>query len=124
MIADASVLIALLEPADVHHDRAVSLLSGIRELIVHPVTLAEVLVGPSRAGVAVQVLADLRAIGVRDLDQRVDHSLLVAEIRARHGLKMPDACVLAAAVEMDLPLLTFDRRLADAARDRALLFGA
>lgn len=125
IVVDASVLIALLEPADAHHDRAVTLLSGLNgELGVHPLTLAEVLVAPARVGLASQVRADLASIGVQEIPPGPDQAMTLAEIRVRHRLRMPDACVLATAVQTDQPLVTFDQRLGEAARERALLFGA
>ncbi|MEV7973286.1 PIN domain-containing protein [Cellulomonas sp. NPDC089187] len=125
IVLDASVLIALLEPTDAHHQRAITDLAGLNgELGVHPVTMAEILVAPFKVGLAPQVRADLASISVREVTPGPDHPMVLAEIRTRDRLRMPDACVLALAVEQDSPLVTFDQRLAAAARSRALLFGA
>ncbi len=57
---------------------------------------------------------------LREADLGRDQALLLAGVRAQTRLTMSDACVLATA--LDRQLLTFDVQLADAARERALLF--
>lgn len=116
IVLDAGVLIGFLEPADVHHDAAVSLLAETAEpLVVHPITLAEVLVGPARAHREVELSADLRDLGVRTAELGDDQPVLLARLRADTRLKMPDVCVLATAIGLSAALATFDTRLATAA---------
>ena len=50
IVADASALIAYLNPGDAHHADAVQGLIDVDQFVVHPVTLAEVLVHPARSG--------------------------------------------------------------------------
>ena len=50
IVADASALIAYLNPRDAHHADAVQGLIDVDQFVVHPVTLAEVLVHPARSG--------------------------------------------------------------------------
>ena len=67
MIAlDASVLIAHLSPFDAHHAEATDILLGASpgSMLVHPLTLAEVLVGGVRIGRGAAVRDDLQAAGV------------------------------------------------------------
>lgn len=118
IVLDASVVIAFLDPADPHHDAAASV---IREglaggFVVHPLTLAEILVGGVRVGRANQLLADLRSVGIVAIPSTVDEPLLLAELRSTTGLKMPDCCVLVIALAQSAHLATFDTRLARAAR--------
>ncbi|HYQ73833.1 PIN domain-containing protein [Cellulomonas sp.] len=122
IVLDAGVLIGFLEPADAHHERAVALLADARApLLVHPVTLAEVLVGPARAHREVELSGDLRDLGVRTATIGEDEPVLLARLRADTRLKMPDVCVLATAVALDAPLATYDIRLAAAARAHGVL---
>ena len=113
MIAvDASVLIAYLDSRDAHHHAAVALLAAATPpLLVHPVTAAEVLVAPTRCGLAEPVWADLTAIGV-EVDTTTIDPMLLARLRVSSGCKMPDCCVLAVAITHGALIATFDERLA------------
>ncbi|MGL5909117.1 MAG: type II toxin-antitoxin system VapC family toxin [Phycicoccus sp.] len=116
---DAGVVIAHLQPHDVHHATAGELLrsSADDELLIHPLTLAEVLVGGVRAGRGDEMLADLDAIGIRATDPRPGEALRLARLRVETGLRMPDCCVLDTALVSGSTLATFDDALARAARD-------
>lgn len=115
MIAlDASVLIAHLNPADAHHRNATEiLLAGPPgEMLVHTVTLAEVLVGGVRIGRGTAMRDDLHAAGIVIASHDDDEPLRLAELRATTRLKLPDCCVLDVAVRNRASLATFDRTLA------------
>lgn len=119
MIAlDASVLIAHLNPTDVHHVAATDiLLRGVPgQMLVHTVTLAEVLVGGVRVGQGTSMLVDLRAAGIVVAPHDDGEPLRLAEARAHSGLKLPDCCVLDLALHHQATLATFDEALASAAR--------
>lgn len=120
IVLDASVLIAHLNPVDAHHDAATRLLldASSDSLLVHPMTLAEVLVGGARANVAAQMNADLDAAGIQLTDHDAQEPLRLAELRATSGLKLPDCCVLDAAIANNASLATFDHALAAAAKKR------
>lgn len=122
IVLDASVLIAHLNPVDAHHDAATQILldSLSASLIVHPMTLAEVLVGGARVGLAEQMNADLDAAGLLLADHDAKEPLRLAELRATSGLKLPDCCVLDAAIANNASLATFDNALAAAARKRGV----
>ncbi|WP_168220115.1 MULTISPECIES: type II toxin-antitoxin system VapC family toxin [unclassified Salinibacterium] len=120
MIAlDASVVIALLDAGDPHHDRAADLFRehAATGFILHPLTLAEILVGPVRAGRAHRLLSDLRAMGIINHESPAGEPLLLAELRATTGLKMPDCCVIATAAHASAPLASFDEQLTRVAAD-------
>ena len=114
IILDASPVIALFNIADAHHDAAAALLvehaSG--GFGMHPLTLAEILVGGARVGRANQMMAELRAMGVTTVTLPDDEPLLLAELRATTRLKLPDCCALATALRETAPLATFDSTLA------------
>jgi predicted nucleic acid-binding protein len=129
-VFDADVLIAFLTRGDAHHERArervrASLAPGVERRIC-AVTLSEILVGPIRAGraeVVEQMLARL-SIETGHVDPALARS--AATVRARTGLRLPDAYVLATAIQAErqgkeeVRIETFDRSLARArARLRA-----
>lgn len=121
MILDASVVIALRSPQDPHAESAASLVLAADELVIHPVTLAEVLVVPARAGLTVQVrdrLVDGLRMRVWNPDE--DEPLRIAELRAATRVALPDCYVLGLAEAVKAPLATFDARLAAAARSRGV----
>lgn len=114
IVLDASVLIALGNDRDVHHLRAREfMLSHLGDdLILHPLTKAEVLVGPMRRGIAGAKEREIDAMGIDEWVPHAGSGLRLAELRVRTGLKMPDCCVLDAALTTDSRLATFDVDLA------------
>lgn len=122
IIVDAGVLIAHLDASDAHHDLAENLLLGaIHEpLGASPLTLAETLVGPARAGQLERAATALRLLGVRAVGLDDDAPGRLALLQAETGLKLPDCCVLLAAEQSRGTVATFDTRLAAAVRHRGL----
>lgn len=123
IVLDASVVIALLDGADAHHARAVQVIEDAQdrheELAMSPVTIAEILVGPARAGRDEAVLEDLGHLGIRETALGSPRRL--AALRVSTGLRLPDCCVLLAAEDASgADVATFDDRLAGAARARGL----
>ena len=123
IVLDASVLIGYLDAEDAQHQAAETLLA--REIdddfAVSVLTLAEVLVGPARAGRLDDALSVLRALEVNERRFPDDAAIRLARLRADTGLRMPDCCVLMAAQEAGVRLATFDVRLAGAARSLDLV---
>lgn len=118
IVLDAGVLIGLLDDRDAHHRAAVELLDRIRPpYVVHPLTLAEVLVGPAASGREREAWLDLQAIGVEVAGLGPEEPLALARLRAEHRLRISDTCVLATAVHHGCRLATFDRRLAAVAAE-------
>jgi predicted nucleic acid-binding protein len=117
------VLTALFSARDAHHDSAARLLDRLAadDFVVHPVTLAEVLMGGARLGRVNQLHGELRSMGVRPSTPEPDEPLFLAELRNTTGLKLPDCCVLATALALAAPVVTFDAQLARAARDQGLV---
>lgn len=123
MIAlDASVLIAHLDPSDAHHEAATAILLGTSPgaMLVHALTLAEVLVGGVKIGRGASMRDDLYAAGIELASHDSGEPLRLAELRATIGLKLPDCCVLDAAVRNHASLATFDAVLTAAARRRGV----
>src|SRR5450759_3923386 len=115
---DASVLIAHLSPGDVHHAAATGILldASPGSMLVHTLTLAEVLVGGVKIGSGASMRDDLRAAGIGTAAHDVDEPLRLAELRAASGLKLPDCCVSAMATRNPVALATSDASVAVAAR--------
>ena len=120
-VADANILIALLNPDDAHHERALALTDTDDEINVHPLTMAEVLAGYPDAAQRATTFDALTEAGFTDPDIPYDEEVnLLATVRVDDRLKMPDACVLATAIWRHGPLLTFDDKVAAAARKHAV----
>jgi predicted nucleic acid-binding protein len=120
---DASVLIAHLDENDALHSRAVEALLATAEqpLGSSPITLAEVLVGPARAGRLRDARTAVADLGIAEIPLGEDAAARLAALRAETALKMPDCCVLLAAEDAQAEsVLTFDDRLVRAAERRRL----
>jgi predicted nucleic acid-binding protein len=122
IVADASWVIALRDPVDPHHESAWQL--NLHEIdttmLLHPVTLAECLVGPAKMSELESSVRLLRqSFEIVDVD--VDAPIRWAELRAAGGLRLPDAIVLDTALHFGATAIaTFDHRLASAAAERGL----
>jgi predicted nucleic acid-binding protein len=122
IVLDASVLIAHLDRADRHHDKAEGLLeaSSGETLGASEITLAETLVSPARAGRLTEAEGALRQLGVKELTLGRNASGRLATLRAEVGLKMPDSCVLLATQEHAGRVASFDLDLLAAAKKLGL----
>ncbi len=120
IVVDASVLISFADRDHVFHSRAVDQLraSVPRPLRASTMTLAEILVGPTRAGRLDRARAMIKDLRIEAVPVGTDAPERLARLRAESGLKLPDCCVLLAAQDVRAQaVLTFDDRLARAARD-------
>lgn len=123
IVLDASVLIAHLDADDAHHGRATRLLLATVDepLGASPLTLAEVLVGPARAGRVELAEGALRELGVEVVPLDGDAPRGLAQLRVRTQLRLPDCCVLLAARTSGGYVATFDDRLHRAAAELGLV---
>jgi predicted nucleic acid-binding protein len=123
MVLDASVLIAYLDAEDAQHETAASLLAREidDEFAANPLTLAEVLVGPSRTGRLDAARSALRDLEVGEVPFPSDTAVRLAGLRAETGLRMPDCCVLLAAQDAAARVAAFDERLVRAAEELGLV---
>ena len=120
IVLDASVLIGFIFDQDAHHAAAVALLrdEAGNAFGVSPVTLAEALVAPTRLGRVAAAERMLLEIGVNEIALPRDAALQLAKLRVESGLKMPDCCVLLAAITSNGAVATFDSRLKSVATSR------
>ena len=123
IVLDASVLIAYLDAEDAHHHKAESLLAREidDEFAANPLTLAEVLVGPSRTGRLEAARSVLRDLEVGEQPFPADTAVRLAQLRADTGLRMPDCCVLLAAQDAGARVAAFDDRLIRGAEELGLI---
>jgi predicted nucleic acid-binding protein len=124
VVFDSDVLIGFLNARDAHHEAAVE---QVREALepgtlrwISAVNYAEILIGPLKAGK--QDVVDAMLVRFSIETKQVDMALAqrAAAVRARTGLKLPDAFALATAVHAehrgydDVTLATFDERVTKA----------
>ena len=121
IVLDACVLIAHFDADDALHKNAGNLLRSLADepFRASPLTQAEVLVGPARAGRLDRAVAALAQLDVRTVPMETDAPIRLAMLRAETGLKLPDCCVLLAAEQVgDAQIATFDDQLYAVARQR------
>jgi len=125
-ILDADVLIGVLTRTDANHMKARRIiqrvLTDVPDRVISAATIAEISVGPiargDAEGNAVHMFIEGLRARVLPLDE--ERARQAAAIRARTGVKLPDACVLAAALEMEarqpepVTITSFDTRLLSA----------
>jgi predicted nucleic acid-binding protein len=120
IVLDSSVVIALFDTKDVHHERAADEVrrwrAGGGSFVLPATVVSEVLVGAHRQGAETvthrrQQLRDTFG-PIRIVDE--DVAVAAARLRASHGsLRLPDALVLAVAtVDGAERILTADKRWA------------
>lgn len=114
IVLDASVVIAHFAAGDVHHAVATSFLRDRLddEFVVHSLTMTEILVGPMRVGRQAFAEHQLAALGIVEWSPPGGSAARLARLRVDTALKLPDCCVLDAAMMTSAPLATLDARLA------------
>jgi predicted nucleic acid-binding protein len=120
-VVDTSVLVAFLESTDSHHAAAVAELTRVRashDIVISTVVYAEVLVGPCQRGPKEEAVAEAFLSTIGGIETvSVPIALRAARLRAKTGLKLPDAVVIATGLELDADeILTADRRWASVDR--------
>ncbi|MEX6430219.1 MAG: type II toxin-antitoxin system VapC family toxin [Ferrimicrobium sp.] len=117
-VIDAGILIGFFDESDAHHSGAKRELANARErgdqIAVPASALAEALVPPARDGqssvMAIREFIERLPLVVAELD--IEIAVVAARLRARHGqnLKLPDALVIATAIQKEAGVLvTTDR---------------
>ncbi|MFZ1926434.1 MAG: PIN domain-containing protein [Solirubrobacteraceae bacterium] len=116
LILDASVLIGLLDTADAHHERSLDDVEAAdregRHLLLPASAYSETLVAFARAGRLAEARQAIAAMGITVMSLTDTIAERAAELRANYErLRLPDAIVLASALEERGELLSYDRRL-------------
>jgi predicted nucleic acid-binding protein len=118
VVFDSDVLIGFLNATDKHHQDArgwmqTALKRGTRRLL-SAVNHSEILIGPLRAGQQDRVDEMLARFGIETITIDMDLARRAAAVRARTGLKLPDAYALATCIHAehrglsDVRLASFD----------------
>lgn len=134
LVVDSSVVLAYLtgnEPASEDARRLFDgfIATGRNRASISTITVGEILVRPFRQGSAAVAMAEsfLRHFGdIALVDVTYSVAREAARIRAVCGLRMPDAVILASALEVDAELLvtsdhSWRRLTADVLRDTQIL---
>jgi len=111
IVLDACVIIAHFSTNDPFASAALDILDTEEEFCLHPMTLAECLVGAHKQGRATLMRQRLASIGIDTWRPDAEDPYRIAELRVTTGLKLPDCCVLSAAIAQTCTLATFDERL-------------
>lgn len=114
IVLDASVVIAHLTSQDAHHRAATAFFRENldEQFLVHTLTLTEILVGPTRVDRGDFAMQQLTVLGIAEWTPPAASAARLARLRAEQPLKLPDCCVLDAAMVTGSALATFDDRLA------------
>lgn len=122
VILDASALIGLHDSADPHHDWALEVFRTTldKNLAMAVLTYAEVLVHPTKAGNRNLFESNIRGLEIEILPLSESSAGVLADLRAKTRLKMPDVIVLHSAIETSGTIATSDKALALAANDLGL----
>jgi len=112
IVLDANVVISFFEYGHVHAARALAILDTEEELTLHPLTVAECAVAPTRAGRLAQFRGMIDRLGLNIWKPDDDHLYRISQLRVTTSLKLPDCCVLDTARTLSATLATFDRTLA------------
>lgn len=97
-VLDASILLAYFDDDDPHSEDAAEILLSDRQLAIGTVTLAESLAIAARDGRVGDRLADIREREVQEVALAPGSASQLAFLRVGTGLRMPDCCVLLAAL--------------------------
>lgn len=118
-VLDANIIVGYLDADDVHHADAREIVTGADELAASVLTIGEASVDAVRKGRLQELLAALAAIELRTAELTADAAPTLAQLRAQTTLKMPDVCVLCAAMTLGADAIgTRDRQLRRVARER------
>jgi len=120
VILDASVVIGLLDTADIHHERAVDDVETAdraqHTVLIPASAYSEALVAFARENRIADARDAIAAMGIAITPLTAPIAETAAELRAYHPrLRLPDAIVLANARNLDALLLSYDQRLTELA---------
>lgn len=124
IILDSSALLAILNSSDVHHDVMAEHLRGrTDQFSISTITLVETLIyafrHSPRAGQKYKASIDHAIKEIFPVDAEV--ALEAARVRAKSGMKTPDAIISATATLAGAELWTLDRKLAKAHKGAVLI---
>ena len=121
VLLDSSVLIGLINPDDRHHVRIMEKFEASSFYAISTLTLSEVLPHAIAKGVGEKARASFTANLHQILDVSQEIAVAAAHLRARTGLRTPDAIISATATAAGAKLWTCDAGLAKAHKGARLI---
>ncbi len=121
VLLDSSVLIGLINPNDKYHLRIMESFEASSLYAISVLTLTEVLPYAVATGVAEQAQARFAANLHQIVDVSQEIAVAAAHVRARTGLRTPDAIISATATAAGAKLWTCDAALAKAHKGARLI---
>lgn len=122
VVLDAGALIALHSSKDPHHQWALGMFSDTvtSDWAMNPLTYAEVLVHPTKAGQKAKFEKSIKGLGITLGVISPEDAEKIAGLRVKTGLRMPDVVVLHEALKLEAAIATTDKSLALQARKLSL----
>lgn len=121
ILLHSSVLIAILNPADRHHQIAIDSYQAKDQYLISALSLTEVLPAAIRASTGEAVKIKLAQVIKEVIALTAEIAQAAAAIRAASELKTPDAIISATAAAYKAQLWTCDDKLAKAHEGARLL---
>ena len=121
VLLDSSVLIASLNPKDIHHQNAINSNTVGNQFIISSISITELMPRAFKDGRSDSIWSALTAMVQEVVDLDTHLAMSAAHIRSSKGLKTPDAIISATALARGAQLWTFDSRLAKATPGARLL---
>ena len=121
VLLDSSVLIALLNPKDLHHEEALNSNSALKQFMISSISITELMPRAIRDGISDSIWRALLGITRKVVDVDLEVARAAATLRAHKGMKTPDAIISATAALHGAELWTFDAQLAKATPGALLL---
>lgn len=121
VLLDSSVLIAALNPRDIHHQSALDSHAAGNHFIISSISITELMPRAIKGGIEQQIWAALTAMVDEVVNVDGPLAISAARIRLSKGVKTPDAIISATAHERRAQLWTFDAKLAKATPGARLL---
>lgn len=120
-LLDSSVLIALMNPSDIHHGSAIKSFDPTIIYITSAICITEVLPRAMKEKKGERFWSELGPYLREVVDIDTSLAIKAAEFRSKNGMRTPDAIISATAQERGAELWTFDSRLAKATPGARLL---
>ncbi|MDR0488444.1 MAG: PIN domain-containing protein [Propionibacteriaceae bacterium] len=111
IVLDACVVIALLEKGHIHSQPAATIMDHEEELLLHPLTYSEILVGAVRVNSETLVTQAIHNLGIEIWSPDDAHPSRIAHLRISTRLRLPHCCVLDTVAYHGATLATFDQGL-------------
>ncbi len=121
VLLDSSVLIAALNPEDIHHQSILNSNTAGNQFIISSVSITELMPRAIKTGNSDAIWRALTDMVQDVVDFDTALALSAAEIRSHKGLKTPDAIISATAKARGAELWTLDAKLAKATPGARLL---